>query len=413
MTRAEIFRESEYAPGSVGDIFRLIRSGAATSRSALARQIGMAPSTISLRIDSLIRLGLISEAGDEQSRGGRRARALEVATTAGFVGAMDVGAHHVQVGIADLGGRMLAIEDVPVAIEDGPAPAAEALWAALQNLIVARDLNEAHLRGVAIGLPAPIEYPSGRVVLPSFMPSWHNADLPGLFAEFTSIPVLVENDANLIALAEQTMGDHSSDQLLAVKLGTRIGCGIISDGRLHRGAGGAAGEISHTAVQGTSTISCVCGTPNCLESVASGGAIVSRLSQLGYSVQTAADVVELGRGGDAQVVDILRSAGTSIGGVLASIVNFFNPRDVILGGAMSASAPLVAAIRAELFQRCLPLVGNDLDVRAARSPGDAGVRGAAHLVLEEVLAPARIEQLVRELDDTPDTAPSDTTAQTA
>ena len=201
MTRAEIFRESEYAPGSVGDIFRLIRSGAATSRSALARQIGMAPSTISLRIDSLIRLGLISEAGDEQSRGGRRARALEVATTAGFVGAMDVGAHHVQVGIADLGGRMLAIEDVPVAIEDGPAPAAEALWAALQNLIVAHDLDEAHLRGVAIGLPAPIEYPSGRVVLPSFMPSWHNADLPGLFAEFTSIPVLVENDANLIALA--------------------------------------------------------------------------------------------------------------------------------------------------------------------------------------------------------------------
>jgi predicted NBD/HSP70 family sugar kinase len=399
MTRATLLRDSEYTPGSIGDIFRLIRTGTATSRSALAREIGMAPSTISLRVDALVRLGLVSEAGDEQSRGGRRARSLELSTTAGFVGAMDVGAHHVQVGIADLGGRLLAVENIPVEIEDGPESAVDGLWAGLQSLVERTGLDPEHLMGVAIGLPAPIEFPSGRVVLPSFMPSWHNADLPGLFAERTTVPVLIENDANLIALAEQTDGDSRRDQLLAIKLGTRIGCGIISAGRLHRGVGGAAGEISHTAVTGLSTISCVCGTPNCLESVASGGAIVARLSELGYDVKTAADVVELGRGGDAQVVEILRNAGTSIGGVLAAIVNFFNPRDVVLGGAMSASAPLVAAIRAELFQRCLPLVSNTLDVRAALSPGDAGIRGAAHLILEEVLAPARVERLSREHDD--------------
>lgn len=399
MTRATLLRDSEYAPGSIGDIFRLIRTGTATSRSALAREIGMAPSTISLRVDALVRLGLVSEAGDEQSRGGRRARSLELSTTAGFVGAMDVGAHHVQVGIADLGGRLLAIENIPVEIEDGPESAVDGLWAGLQSLVERTGLDPELLMGVAIGLPAPIEFPSGRVVLPSFMPSWHNADLPSLFAERTTVPVLIENDANLIALAEQTDGDSRRDQLLAIKLGTRIGCGIISAGRLHRGVGGAAGEISHTAVTGLSTISCVCGTPNCLESVASGGAIVARLSELGYDVKTAADVVELGRGGDAQVVEILRNAGTSIGGVLAAIVNFFNPRDVVLGGAMSASAPLVAAIRAELFQRCLPLVSNTLDVRAARSPGDAGIRGAAHLILEEVLAPARVERLSRQHDD--------------
>lgn len=394
-----LYRDLDAAPGSTGDIFRLIRSGTAKSRSALARHIGMAPSTISLRVDTLVRLGLVRDGGGEESRGGRRARSLQIDVSSGFVGAMDVGANHVQVALADLGGNLLVIEEVPVSIKDGPAAAVDGLWEALGGLIARAALEPDRLLGVAIGLPAPIEFPSGRVVLPSFMPSWHNADLPALFAVLTAIPVLVENDANLIALAEQSEDHPEADQLLAVKLGTRIGCGIISAGRLHRGVGGAAGEISHSAVDGTATVPCICGTANCLESVASGGAIVARLVDQGYDVKSASDVVELGRTGDAHVIDVLRSAGTSIGGVLSTIVNFFNPRDVVLGGAMSASAPLVAAIRAELFQRCLPLVANDVEVRAVRHPGDAGIRGAVQLILEEVLAPARIDRRARDFDE--------------
>jgi predicted NBD/HSP70 family sugar kinase len=394
-------QNGEFAPGSVGDVFRLIRGGVAASRSSLARVSGLAPSTISLRVDALVRLGLVSEGGDERSRGGRRARLLEVSRSAGFVAGMDVGAHHVQLALADLTGALLAVEGIPVAIEEGPDAAAEHLWQALTALVAQHGLDPAQLLGLAVGLPAPIEYPTGRVVLPSFMPSWHNADLPGLFSRYTDIPVLIENDANLLALAERSETSPELDQLLAVKLGTRIGCGILSAGRLHRGVGGAAGEISHTTVDGESTISCVCGTPHCLESVASGGAIAARLAGQGYDVRTAADVVELGRAGDPEVVEVLRNAGARIGGVLATIVNFFNPRDVVLGGTMSASAPLVAAIRAELYQRCLPLVAEDLEVRAARRPSDAGVRGACHLILEEVLAPSRIDRLAREQDALP------------
>jgi predicted NBD/HSP70 family sugar kinase len=400
MTRSSK-HEGEFAPGSVGDVFRLIRAGVGTSRSSLARISGLAPSTISLRVDALVRLGLVSEGGNDRSRGGRRARLLEVAASAGFVAGMDVGAHHVQLALADLTGALLVVEGIPVAIEQGPDAATEYLWQALTGLIVRSGLDPELLLGLAVGLPAPIESTTGRVVLPSFMPSWHNADLPGLFSRYTDIPVLIENDANLLALAERSETHAELDQLLAVKLGTRIGCGIISAGRLHRGVGGAAGEISHTSVEGESTIPCVCGTPHCLESVASGGAIAARLARQGYDVRTAADVVELGRAGDADVVEVLRNAGTLIGGVLATIVNFFNPRDVVLGGTMSASSPLVAAIRAELFQRCLPLVTEDLDVRAARRPNDAGVRGACSLILEEVLAPSRIDRLARELDAVP------------
>lgn len=391
--------EAGNVPGSVGEIFRIIRNAEAPSRAALAQVSGLAPSTVSLRVDALMRLGLVRNSGEDESRGGRRARLLEVDNSAGFVAALDVGANHVKIALADLSGNFLVVNEQAAAFGEGPDAVVSRLWDIVQEQISAAGLEETALMGIGLGLPAPIEYPSGRVVLPSFMPSLHDAVIPHCFAKYTHVPVLVENDANLVALAELSEDHPESDQLLAVKLGTRIGCGIISEGRLHRGVGGAAGEISHTTVAGTPMIGCSCGVPNCLESIASGGAIVARLAQRGYAVHNSADVVELGRSADPQVVEILREAGTQIGEVLSSIVNFFNPRDVVLGGAMSASSPLVAAIRAQLFQRCLPLVANDLEVRAARNPSDAGIRGATTYILEEILAPARIDALARHQED--------------
>lgn len=395
--------------GSVGDLFHAIRNGEANSRAMLAQRSGLAPSTISLRIDTLLRLGLIEESGGESSRGGRRARKLTPVSSAGFVAALDVGANHVKVALVDLMGQVIDTQDQGPAIEGQPEALVSRLWDAVQTMISQQELNPQRLMGIALGLPAPIEHASGRVVLPSFMPSLHDAVIPDYFAEYTHIPVLVDNDANLVALAERSTEHPESDQLLAIKLGTRIGCGILAAGKLHRGIGGAAGEISHTAVSGISTISCTCGIPNCLESVASGGALAARLAQAGYDVATAADVVELGRGASPEVVDILREAGSQIGEVLSSIVNFFNPREVVLGGIMSESSALVAAIRAQLFQLCLPLVTNNLEVRAARNPGDAGIKGASILILEEILAPARIESLARIMEND---APSHATPAT-
>ncbi|WP_426997122.1 ROK family protein [Pseudarthrobacter sp. N5] len=393
------YAEAEYAPGSVGDVFRLIREGVATSRPALARRTGLAPSTVSLRVDALTGMGLVVERGSEDSIGGRRARRLSVSADSGVVATADVGANHARIALSDMTGQLLVVEESPLDTASGPIASVEWLWEHFQTALDSVDKKTGDLRGIAIGLPAPIEHPSSKVILPSFMPSWHNADLPRLFRSHTELPILIENDANLVALAENAVPDNGRpSHLLAVKLGTRIGCGIISAGRLHRGAAGAAGEISHISVPGTATLSCSCPEENCLESVASGGALVARLRNAGYSVAGTADVVELGRAGDPAAVEALREAGAHIGSVLSSIVNFFSPHVVVLGGAMSASAPLVAALRAELFRKCLPLIANDLSVRTSINTADAGVKGATHLILEELLAPARIEHLVRSVE---------------
>lgn len=394
-------QDADYAAGSAGDILRLIRESDAMSRSTLARLTGLAPSTVSLRVESLLALGLVQESGSEESRGGRRARRLELVGGAGFVAAVDIGANHVRIVLSDLTGAALADSDETtegaMPVSDDPATTVESLWGRIMTLAESRGLDERTFRGAAISIPAPIEYPSGRIVTPSFMPTWHEADLPGLFAGYTESPVLVENDANLIALFESTeRGRTDENQLLAVKIGTRIGCGILASGRLHRGIGGAAGEISHMAVDGVSMIPCTCGVPNCLESVASGGALAASLRARGLDAESATDVVALGARGEPLALDALREAGARIGQALAGIVNFFNPREVVLAGSMSASLPLVAAIRAELFQKCLPLVAHDLEVRATRDPQVAGIRGATLLALDEVLAPARIDAQVKD-----------------
>lgn len=396
-----LYQDAEHVHGSVGDVLRLIRTGDTASRSTIARSTGLAPSTVGLRVDTLVELGLVHEVGAEGSRGGRRARRLELDGAAGFVAAADLGANHARIVLSDLAGRTITDTDdtgdsAPLLRADGPAAAVAELWRRFVQLAEDADLSMTGFRGAAIGVPAPVAYPSGRIVTPAFEPSWHDAALGALFQEHTDAPVLVENDANLIALAERsdTLPPECS-QLVAVKLGTRIGGGVIAGGRLHRGVGGAAGEVSHTSVDGVSAIGCTCGVPNCLESVASGGAIAARLRAAGHEVGTTGDLLRLGAQGDAAVVDELRAAGELIGRVLAGIANFFNPREVVLAGAMSASPPLVAAIRSELYRMCLPLVADDLEVRASRAPRDAGIRGGVVLALDEVLAPARIEELAR------------------
>lgn len=382
------------APGSAGDLFRLIRSEGATSRTSLARLTGLAPSTVSLRVADLERTGLVTTNGDESSRGGRPARRLQLAASAGVVGAVDLGAGHIQVAVADLGGTILLSHAASSRVGNEPRRVVDELWGLILGLVDTAGLSVDLLRGIVVGLPAPVEYSSGRVIMPSFMPSWHGADIPELFAKHTDVPVFAENDANLFALAEGQADTSSEDHSLAVKLGTRIGCGVISGGRLHRGFGGAAGEIAHSPVLGEGMLVCACGNVNCLESVASGGALTARLARLGYEVTSTADVVRLGASMDPVALDVLREAGAQIASVLMTIVNFFNPREVVLGGTMSSSMTLVAAIRAELFQRCLPLATDQLEVRAAASPHDAGIRGAIRLGLDEILAPARVQELV-------------------
>ncbi|HEY8547978.1 MAG TPA: ROK family protein, partial [Acidimicrobiales bacterium] len=177
-----------------------------------------------------------------------------------------------------------------------------------------------------------------------------------------------------------------------VKIGTGIGSGIVARGQVHRGADGAAGDIGHIHVPDHDDIVCRCGNRGCLEAFAGGGAMAARLREAGLDTRTGRDVVDRVRAGHPEAVRLIREAGRTIGGVLATCVNMLNPRVIVIGGDVArADEPLLAGIREVVYRRSLPLATGQLRIVRSRLDDGAGVVGAAVMVLESVLAPDAVD----------------------
>ena len=130
------------------------------------------------------------------------------------------------------------------------------------------------LWGIGIGVPGPVEFGSGRPISPPIMPGWDGYPIRERFTQRYRAPVWVDNDVNLLALGEWRSGVASGhDNVVVVKIGTGIGAGIISDGRLHRGAQGSAGDVGHIQVTDDPAVLCRCGNVGCLEALAGGAAL--------------------------------------------------------------------------------------------------------------------------------------------
>ncbi|MBO4207645.1 ROK family protein [Micromonospora echinofusca] len=387
--------------GGPRDLLRLVASGAAVSRADLARLSGLSPSTVSQRVEALISQGLLEETGAGKSRGGRRPRQLAVPTGGAVIGAIDLGAHHARIGALDLAGQVVSVRSRPVRIDDGPEVVLGELLAEVTALAAAEPGPDSAagsgpgpesppaggaLRGIGIGIPGPVQHPTGRIVSPSRMPGWNGFDVSAFCRDHTDVPVVVDNDANLMALGTHRAVHSELDHAVYIKAGTGIGAGVISGGQLHRGSQGSAGDISHCRVVATDPAPlCSCGNTGCLEAVASGAALVRALGEQGVPVDDLAGVMRLIDDGDRHATALARQAGRSIGEILAVVVNFFNPQVVAIGGRLAECEPLLASMRATLYERCLPLATETLLIERVTVGPDVGVMGAAQLVIDQVV----------------------------
>ncbi|WP_207923683.1 ROK family protein [Actinomadura bangladeshensis] len=362
-------------------LVRLVATGRAESRAELARLSGLAASSVSLRVEQLIAAGLFAEEGAGASRGGRRPRRLRLAREAGVFLVADLGAHHARLAAADLAGTPLAVSDLACDIAVGPEETLTAVTRSLRGLAREHGLADVPVRGIGIGLPGPVDPATGQVVSPSRMPGWNDFPVRDFVTRHAGVPVLVENDANLMAVGEHRASWPSLDNLMVIKLGSGIGCGVIVDGRLHRGRG-AAGDISHVRILSEATVDCSCGHPDCLEAHASGAALAASLAGHGIAVEHPSEIVDLVADGVPQATSAVRTAGRLIGDVLTGLVNFFNPDALVIGGSLSNAEPLVATIRGVIYERCLPLATRNLEIATSRAGRDASVLGAGQLMLE-------------------------------
>jgi len=329
----------------------MIRDGTAVTRARLARETGLARSTVAQRVDALLAQGLVHEAGGGASTGGRPATVLAFNHEAGVVLVADLGASHARVAVSDLLGTPLAERASDLDIALGPEKVLEWVSEHFGGMLEEIGRPSDDVRAIGIGVPGPVKYDSGRPVNPPIMPGWDDFPIPEWFATRYSAAVLVDNDVNIMARGEHWMHWRDTRHLLLIKVGTGIGCGIVADGHIHRGARGAAGDIGHIQVTRSEDVVCRCGNIGCVEAVAGGQALAERLATAGEATSRSRDVVRLVREGHAGAIRMVRDAGRTLGEVLAGTVNFFNPEVIVIGGDVAeAHEHLLAGVREGIFR---------------------------------------------------------------
>ncbi|RAY14549.1 sugar kinase [Actinomadura craniellae] len=384
-------------PGGTGAgaLLSILRDGQARTRAELMQLTGLARSTVSQRLDALLDQRWIIPAQDAISSGGRPAVAFAFNQGARVVLTADLGATHTRVAVTDLAAGILAERTADLPIERGPEATLGWLVETFTDLLAEAGHGLDEVCGVGVGLPGPVEHGTGRPINPPIMPGWDAFPVPAWLSERLGVPVLADNDVNIMALGEHWAARPEADHLIFVKIGTGIGCGIITERRLHRGAQGAAGDIGHIRVPSTDDVVCRCGNIGCLEAVAGGGALAGRLREAGEDAADSRGVVRLVRAGNPHAVRLIRQAGREVGEVLTSIVNFFNPAVIVIGGDIAeAGEHVLAGMREVIYSRSLPLATQHLDIRASELGDRAGVTGAAVMVIEHVLAPTAVDQTV-------------------
>jgi predicted NBD/HSP70 family sugar kinase len=376
-------------------MLRLIRDGRARTHAELVALTGLSRSTVAQRVDSLLTRRLVVPAEPGASRGGRPPRTFAFNRDAGIALAADLGATHSRVAITDLAGDVLAEarEDIPIA--QGPEVVLKWLERTFDGLLKDSGRKRDDVQGVGVGVPGPVEFVTGTPVAPPIMPGWDGYGVAAHLRARYGALVLVDNDVNIMALGEFWSRWRDTEHLLFVKVGTGIGCGVITDGRIHRGTQGAAGDIGHIHVPDHDDVICRCGNIGCLEAIAGGGAMAARLTEMGVPAENGRDVVKQVREGSPEAMRLVRQAGRELGGVLASAVNFFNPAVIVIGGDIAhADEHLLAGVREVVYRRSTALATRS--IRIARSTLDdrAGILGAAVMVIEAVLAPDAVDQAI-------------------
>ncbi|MDX1510445.1 MAG: ROK family protein [Nitriliruptorales bacterium] len=377
---------------SAGTLLQFVRDGSARSRAQLADVAGLGRSTVSQRVGLLIERQLLNEVGEGESTGGRPPMILEFNPRAGLVLAADLGATHSRLAVVDLAGTPLAERSDDIDIGEGPEIVLPWAIRQFEELLDEVGGGDDEVVGIGVGVPGPVEFRAGRTVNPPIMPGWDGVPIREPFESRWPVPVLVDNDVNIMAMGEYWTHWRHVDDLLFVKLGTGIGAGIVVGGQIHRGAQGAAGDIGHVRLS-TAAATCRCGNEGCLEAVAGGGALSAALRAEGRDVTNTRDVVELVRAGDTRAAQLVREAGRALGEVLAGVINFLNPAVIVLGGDLAhAHQQIFAGVREICYQRSTALATRHLEFARSRLDDEAGITGAAVMAIEHVLSPEAVDR---------------------
>lgn len=308
---------------------------------------------------------------------------------------IDLGGTSIKTGVVDRDGKIIAQAEVPTEAAQGVNRVILNMAESARQAVAKAGLSLAQIGGAGIGTPGICNVLEGEVVMAPNL-GWRNIPICDLLGKELGIPVTLENDANCAALGEQWCGAAKGAQhVVMVTIGTGVGGGLILGGRIYSGAKGWAGEIGHMPAVDDGPV-CGCGQVGCLETVASAtsiGRYAREAIEAGRAPGLAKRAAEMGkvdarlviyaaREGDEVALSILQTVANHLGKVLGGLVSALNPEAIVIGGGGSAAGELLLEpLRAVIKTRALPDPAEYVKVRTATLGNDAGLIGAAGLVL--------------------------------
>jgi predicted NBD/HSP70 family sugar kinase len=378
-------------PTTAGELLHLVRTGQATTRKALQNFSGLSRSTLTGRLDALQAAGWLAESGQEDSTGGRPAKQLRFNDQHAVVLTASIDTMHAEAAVTDLSGRRLAGRAADLRVADGPEPVLDRILVWFRGLLTDCGRTPDEICGIGVSVPGPVEFTTGRPTQPPIMPAWDGFGIPEYLGARFAVPVLVDNDANLMALGMQRVHHAECPAFVLVKVSTGIGAGLVIGGEVYRGIDGGAGDIGHIRLPGHPDARCMCGAVGCLAAVASGGALAARLTELGLPTASGSGVRDRVLAGEPEAVRLTRVAGQEVGEVLATVVCVVNPGVLAIAGDL-AEPHFVTGVREVLYQRALPRATQRLRIEIAERGDGAAVSGASAMVVETVFAPAAVDR---------------------
>jgi predicted NBD/HSP70 family sugar kinase len=373
-------------------VLRLIWRTQQISRAELARTTGLSPSTVGAIVAELEAAGLVREIGAGTSRGGRRPVLVGFRDDAFALVGVELGATHVSAVVTDLRGQVRGYRGERVAVRTDPQATLAKVRELVEAALAEAKVSRRRVVGMGVAVPSPVHPERPGRLSPVVLPAWRDVDVQRELAEAFGWPVLVDNDANLGALAERFWGAGAGGEDLAfIKIATGIGSGHIINGALYRGSGGTAGEIGHIAIDPNGP-PCVCGLRGCLATLIGTPALLERAREhmgAGKSKRplTVADVVAGAKAGQPGAIALIDEVGHYLGIAVAGLLNLMNPAVVVLGGEITAVGDLLLdPLRASIRARALSTSVAETRIVASRLGERSIAVGAATLVLEAALA---------------------------
>ncbi|WP_104180175.1 ROK family transcriptional regulator [Arthrobacter sp. B0490] len=363
-------------------VIAALMSGGSQTQAELSRQTGLSTATISNIVKVMAATGVVNTAPTTSS--GRRALSVILNDKGQVAAGIDIGRRHLRVVLASPNYRVL--QEASVSLPPGHS-AVEGLRAAsdlLDALLANGGIDRRALLGAGIGIPGPIDRRTGTVVQGAILPEWVGINIHDTFGERLQVPVFIDNDANLGALAQVTWGPHSAvENLLFIKVGSGIGSGMVLNGSLYYGNVGVTGELGHTTINEHGVI-CRCGNRGCLETVASTSTMIELLSRGSTETVDTQRIIEWALAGDTAALRVIDDAGAAIGRALAHVANMINPETIVIGGPLTSLGDiLLEPVRRGLARHAVPIIGETTGVCMSSLGDRAEALGGAAVVLAQ------------------------------